>query len=210
MRNFYIIAVLLILSLSTFAQAQPAGVSGRTYTNLEQGFEVTFPDTWLIPGDDFEEFLKEKKIDISIKPPETISKPSRMQLERDFKRVTILLTAYRSMPGKADNAVVRIATEDIRLNPAVKDAVDYFDLMRSQFAFLQMPADFTYSETKAEKLGAKQFGFLDISSNEGKKRIYATVRNRVALIFTLTYTKAEDLETFRDILARSKFDLQQK
>jgi protein tyrosine phosphatase (PTP) superfamily phosphohydrolase (DUF442 family) len=46
----------------------------------------------------------------------------------------------------------------------VKDAVDYFDLMRSQFAVMKLAADFKYSETQAEKLGLKQFAFLDTST----------------------------------------------
>lgn len=185
-------------------------VSGRTYTNHGLGFEVTFPDTWLITGDDFQDHLKSQGIDITLKAPDNIGKASKIQLERGLQKVQILLTAYRSMPGIADNAVVRISTEDIRLNPAIKDAVDYFDLMRSQFAVMKLPADFKYSETQAEQLGAKQFAFLDTTSNAGKKRMYATVRNGVAIMFTLSYTRPDDLKTFRDLLSKGNFALKRQ
>ncbi len=181
-------------------------VSGRTYTNHGLAFEVTFPETWLIPGDDFEDHLKSQGIDVTLKAPESIGKASKIQLERALQKVQILLTAYRSMPGTADNAVVRISTEDIRLNTAIKDAVDYFDLMRSQFAVMKLPADFKYSETQAEQLGKKQFAFLDTSSNAGKKRMYATVRNGVAIMFTLSYTKDEDLQVLRKIMSAGNFN----
>ena len=185
-------------------------VSGRTYTNHGLAFEVTFPDTWLIPGDDFEDYMKSQGIDVTLKAPETLGKASKIQVERALQKVNILLTAYRSMPGTEDNGVVRISTEDIRLNPAIKDAVDYFDLMRSQYAVMKLPADFRYSETQAEQLGSQQFGFLDTSSNAGKKRMYATVRNGVAIMFTLSYTKPDDLKTFRDVLAKGNFALKRE
>lgn len=181
-------------------------VSGHTYTNRGLAFEVTFPDTWQIPGDGFEEHLKSQGIDVTLKAPDNIGKASRIQLERALRKIQILLTAYRSMPGTADNAVVRISAEDIRVNPAVKDAVDYFDLMRSQFAVMKLPADFKYSETNAEQLGTKQFAFLDTDSNAGKKRMYATVRNGVAIMFTLSYTKDEDLQALRKIMSGANFN----
>jgi hypothetical protein len=149
-------------------------------------------------------------IDVSLKTPDSIGKASKIQLDRYLQNVQILLTAYRSMPGTADNGIVRISSEDIRLNPAVKDAVDYFDLMRSQFSVMKLPADFRYSETQAEQLGSQQFGFLDTSSNAGKKRMYATVRNGVAIMFTLSYTKPDDLKTFRDVLAKGNFALKRE
>lgn len=185
-------------------------VSGHTYTNRGLAFEVTFPETWQIPGEGFEDHLKSQGIDITLKAPDNVGKASKIQLERALQKVQILLTAYRSMPGTADNGIVRISTEDIRLNPAIKDAVDYFDLMRSQFAVMKLPADFKYSETNAEQLGAKQFAFLDTSSNAGKKRMYATVRNGVAIMFTLSYTKPDDLKTFRDVLAKGNFALKRE
>jgi len=114
------------------------------------------------------------------------------------------------MPGSNDNAIMRAAVEDLTLTPQVKDAVDYFDLMRSQFAVMKLPADFKYSETQAEKLGAKQFAYLDTASNAGKKRMYATVRNGYAILFTLSYTKPEDLAAMRQILAGGDFRIQNK
>jgi hypothetical protein len=65
-------------------------------------FEVTFPDTWLIPGDDFEDYMKSNGIDVSLKTPDSIGEASKIQLERALQKVQILLTAYRSMPGTAD------------------------------------------------------------------------------------------------------------
>jgi hypothetical protein len=44
-------------------------VDGRTYENKTLGFTVTFPDTWLIPGDDFIAYMKKAGFDIAPKPP---------------------------------------------------------------------------------------------------------------------------------------------
>ncbi|CAN5664995.1 hypothetical protein BH24ACI3_BH24ACI3_01330 [soil metagenome] len=82
-------------------------VSGRTYTNKDLNFEVTFPDTWLIPGPDFEEHMRSQGFDLGLKAPDNIAGVSKMQVEKALQRVTVLLTAYRSMTGSADNAIVR-------------------------------------------------------------------------------------------------------
>ncbi len=185
-------------------------VSGRTYTNSVYGFRITFPETWLIPGSDFEDQMRSRGHDISLKAPENLGPASKLQVERSLSKVKVLVTAYRSVPGSNDNAIIRVALEDLTLTPQVKDAVDYFDLMRSQFAVMKLPADFKYSETQAEKLGAKQFAFLDTSSNAGKKRMYATVRNGYAIFFTLSYTKPEDLAAMRQVLAGGDFRVQNK
>jgi len=182
-------------------------VSGRTYTNTVHGFRITFPDAWLIPGRDFEDVMKSSGYDITLKAPDNVSGASKIQLEKALQKVKILVTGYRSMPGSTDNAILRVSVEDLRTVPAVKDAVDYFDLMRSQFAVMKLPTDFRYSETQAEKLGAKQFAYVDVSSNAGKKRMYATLRNGHAIMFTLSYTKPEDLATMRQILSTGNFAL---
>jgi len=184
-----------------------SALEGRTYRNSDLGFEIVFPDSWHIPGDDFDEYTRSQGIDLGLKPPETVDRASRIQIERALERVSILVTAYRSTPGSHDNAILRIAVEELHLVPAVKDAVDYFDLMRSQFTRMKLPADFKYSETQAERLGRKQFAFLDTSSDAGKKRMYATVIKGLAVIFTLTYTRDEDLQEMRKILVNSNFEL---
>jgi hypothetical protein len=182
-------------------------VSGRTYTNKAFGFEVTFPMAWLIPGDDFEAEMKKAGFDLSLSPPPSVSGVDRAKMNKALQQVNILLTAYRSMPGSVDNAIVRISTEDLRSNSQIKDAVDYFDAMRVQFKAMKLPADFKYSETQAEQLGKHQFGFLDSSSSAGKKRLYATVRNGHAVLFSISYAKDEDLQVLRRVLSEGNFAL---
>jgi hypothetical protein len=182
-------------------------VSGRTYTNKTFGIEVTFPDTWLIPDSDFEAYMKKQGFDLSLKAPDSLPPASKAKVDQALKRVQVLLTAYRSMPGSTDNAIVRISVEDLKANPQIKDAVDYFDAIRAMYKTMKLPADLEYSDTQAEKLGGQQFGFLDVDSKAGKKRMYATVRNGFAILFTLSYTEADDLETFRSILSNGNFPL---
>lgn len=182
-------------------------VRGRTYTNKTFRFEVTFPDTWLIPDSDFETYMKNRGFDLSLKAPDSLAPASRTKLNRALQKVTIFVTAYRSMPGTADNAIVRISAEDLSGDPQIKDAVDYFDAMRATFAAMRLPADFKYSETQAEKLGDQQFGYLDTYSKDGRKRMYATVRDGHAIMFTLTYKSEDDLAAFRHVIASGNFSL---
>lgn len=181
-------------------------VVGRTYQNATLGFEVTLPEGWTIAGDDFEAEAKRLGFDLSLKAPTTLQGVARTKYDRALKRVTVLLTAYRTAtPALAENAILRISIEDITVDPQIKDAVDYFDAVRAMYQTMKLPPDFRYSETQAEKLGTKQFGFLGTSSDAGMKRIYATIRGRNALLFTLSYKNNADLETLRNILSNAKF-----
>ena len=92
-----------------------------------------------MPGDDFEDQMRSQGFDLSLKAPETLGKASRIQVDRALERVKVVVTAYRAMPGSKDNAILRVAAEDLSEVPEVSDAVDYFDLMRSQFAVMKLP-----------------------------------------------------------------------
>lgn len=182
-------------------------VVGRTYTNGKFRFEIVFPDTWLIPDDDFEAYMKSKGYDLSLRAPDSLAPQDKAAVNKAAKNVTVLLTAYRSLPGTTNNAIMRISVEDLSANPQIKDAVDYFDATRSTFKAIKLPADFQYSETQAEQLGTMQFAYLDTASSAGKKRMYATVRDGFAIMFTLSYTADDDLTTMRRILEEGNFNL---
>lgn len=185
-------------------------IVGRTYTNRALRFEITFPDTWLIADDKFYAYMKAHGADLTPKPPTAAIPVDQQKINAAFNRLTILLTVYRALPGTEGNAVARVAAENIRLlntSRPVRDAVDYVDLMRSQMSQIRMPPDYKYSETQAEQLGSNQFAFIDTYDKMQKTRVYVTVRGGFALLFSLAYTADEDLETFRDVLARANFAL---
>lgn len=180
---------------------------GNVYRNSDYGFQITFPANWRITSEDFGEYARSQGYDLSLKAPDALTDVNKVRINRALKNVTVLLTAFRSAEGVKDAAILRIAAEDLTTVPEVRDAVDYFDLMRSQFGMMNLPADFRYSETQAEKLGRKQFAFIDTSTSAGKKRLYATVRGRQAIMFTLSYRTDADLQTMRQILAAGDFNI---
>jgi len=185
-------------------------VEGRTYQNEKFRFEITLPDDWFIAGNDFDEVIRKKGIDLSLRPPANLPLASRSKLNKAVRDVSILMTAFRDDKIAKDGAILRVSSESLASDPQIKDAVDYFDAMRATYRSLTLPPDFKYSETQAEKLGHMQFGFLDTSSKAGKKRLYATVRQGCAVLFTLSYSKESDLEAFRAILANGNFSLRAK
>lgn len=229
MRVFLVVLVLVVSNVSFGQKAKPAKIPpgvpvkagteaksildegtlvGRMYRNETFGFEVTFPEHWTIAGDDFEAEAKRLGFDLSLKAPTSLKPVEKNQLDRALKRVNIFLTAYRTATtGIPENAIIRISVEDLTAQPQIKDAVDYFDAVRTMYAAMKLPPDFRYSETQAEKLGTKQFGYLGTSSDAGMKRMYATVKGRYAVMFTLSYKNNHDLDTFRNILATGNFNL---
>jgi hypothetical protein len=187
--------------------AEASVASGNVYRNSDYGFQITFPSNWRITSDDFGEYVRTQGFDLGLKAPEVLDDVNKAQINRALKNVSVLLTAFRSVEGAKDGAILRISVEDLTTVPEVRDAVDYFDLMRSQFGSMKLPADFKYSETQAEKLGRKQFAFIDTSTSAGKKRLYATVRGRKAIMFTLSYRTDADLQSMRQILAAGDFNI---
>jgi hypothetical protein len=209
--------VVLALSIGAFAQKPPAAgkglppakidkgsVLGQTYLNSTFRFQIEFPDDWVIAGDDFAAKIKAQGFDLSLKAPGTLGLQTKAQLNKALRGVTILLTAYR--PGSEDSAIVRISAEDLKTQPQIKDAVDYFDAMRAAYAATKLPADFKYSETNAEQLGRRQFAYLDISDKSGRKRMYATVRDRHAILITISFKNDDDLATLRQTIAEADFN----
>ncbi len=184
----------------TGVEATGGKVEDRTYSNKKFGFEITIPEDWYIAGADFEKVLKENGHDLGVD----------LATARANRSINILMTAFRSEQGSGGGAIVRITTENLKPNPQIKDAVDYFDAITAAYASAKLPKDFIYSSTKAEQLGSKQFAYLDTASTVGKKRLYATVRNGHALMFTLSYTADEDLQTLRRILENGNFSLKKQ
>src|SRR5476649_1003873 len=76
----------------TTAKTTAAGgiVVGRTYTNKNFGFEVTFPDTWLIPDSDFEAYMKKQGFDLSLKAPDSLPPASQTKINDAVRRVEVL------------------------------------------------------------------------------------------------------------------------
>ncbi len=176
-------------------EANGGKVEDRTYRNSKFGFELTIPDNWFIGGEDFEQVLREKGHDLSVVT--TAGSPSRS--------IDILMTAFRSEPGSG-GAILRITSENLKSHPQIKDAVDYFDAITAAYSTDRLPPDFVYSSIKAERLGQKQFAYMNTSSTSGKKRMYATVKSGFAVMFTLSYTDDVDLQTIRRVLETAKFD----
>jgi hypothetical protein len=186
----------------------PGTIKFRTYTNSTFRFSVTFPDTWLIPDNDFEAYMKSQGYDLSLKAPPGLAPATKNKIIKSFDNVTVLLTAYKKVPGMDGNAVVRISVENLKTQPLIKDGVDYIDLVIQAYKRMSMPAHFKYSEeTRAEQLGKMQFAFADTETKDGKRRLYVTVRNGHALLFSISYTDKEDLEVLRQILANGNFAL---
>jgi hypothetical protein len=165
----------------------------RSYTNFFFGFKLTFPSEWFVNTVENDKDLKKVKLNFDTETP---------------KNTKTILTAFKFQEKLGVNSVLRIAVEDLENFPAIKDAVDYLDAMRQTFKAKKLPADFKYSETNAEKLGYMQFAYLDVSNNKGKKRLYATVRNGFAIIFTLTHKNDEDLKEMKQIITDGDFSLQ--
>jgi hypothetical protein len=179
-------------------------VSGHTYTNRTFSFELTFPDAWIIPDD---QYVKTHGLDLGLRPPVGSDPKTQNIVDTAFSRITLLLSVYKYLPELRNNSEIRIAVEDLKSQPQIKDAVDYVDAVRHTYTNSSLPSGVRYSETQAEKLGRRQFAYIDLSTPDGKTRMYVTIRTGFAILFKLSYSDDKDLQTFRDVLAKGNFSL---
>lgn len=182
--------------------AKPAAAT--TYSDRSLGFEVTLAPGWTMMADSRVGNGIVSAADIVT--PDTIGVVHRMRIERSLKNVSLLFTAQKTA---GSSATFRVTRESLSLNPQIKDAVDYFDAVRAEFGLMQLPADMKYSDTQAEQLGKWQFAFIDISSTDGKRRLYATVRRGFAILFSVSYESDADLQAIRQMLSSGNFSLKQ-
>jgi hypothetical protein len=168
-------------------------LDGRIFESKKYSFTVTVPDSWFVAGADFEKILKDNGHDLGTEA-----------VVRGGRPVEMLLTAFRSQKGRP-GAVLRVTAESIADYQQIRDAVDYLDAITAIYASVTLPPGFAYSSVRAEQLGPNQFAYLNISTSAGKKRMYATVRGRWAILFTVSYFDDIDLQAVRDMLGAGKF-----
>lgn len=183
---------------------------GKTYVNERLDLEITFPMSWSLPGGDYESMMKPKRIDPKLKASDDLPLDDQQRINKQLEKVTVLLTAYNELPGRARQSTIRVATERIDSLTKIKDSVDYFDYMRSVFRSMSLPEGFSYSETKVKTFGSNQLAYLDITAADGNKRMFAKVRGRDVILFTLTYFEDADLDTMDQILAGANFNIETK
>jgi len=178
-------------------------VENSQYTNKYFGFTFPIPEDWNVQEEIIGKIIKSEGA------KSTKAKTAAVQKEFDKaqSRLTVALTVFKNPVGSEENASIVLSLEDVSPVPAVKDAVDYLQLMITTFKQMQLPPDMKYTEVKAEKLGSKQFGYIDVTRANLKQRMYATVKKNYAILFVFSYTNDEDLEIMRTMLANGNFFL---
>lgn len=177
-------------------------LSFNTYTNDFFQLKFEFPAGWLVGDHILEEQLRQ------ISQAEIRAQNPQMQgsVKQAVDRVTLLLGGYKAMPGTPENASLRVAVENLRTLPQVKTGKDYFATLLNTFKAVKMPADFKYSEIKTEMLDNLPLDYMEVSSGNNKKRMYAFVRKGYAVLITISYYEDADFESLRQVLSGADLD----
>lgn len=173
------------------------------YTNKYFGISFQLPENWDVQEEIVNKIIKDR----GAKSLKAKTAAGQKALNQASNRVTVAVTAFKSPLGSDNNASFVLSFEDLRPVPTVKDAVDYLQLMVTTLKQVQLPPGMNYSEIQAEKLGTRQFGFIEINRKEATQRMYVTVKKNYAIFFVFTYNDAADLETMRTMLANGNFAL---
>ena len=178
-------------------------VEDGQYTNKYFGIKFPIPENWEVQEEIVNKLIKDQ----GAKSAKGKTAAAQKALDKATNRVTVAMTVFKNPLGSEENASFVLSFEDLRSIPAVKDAVDYLQLLVTTLKQVQLPPGMKYSEIQAEKLGTRQFGFIEINKKEATQRMYVTVKKNYAVFFVFTYNDAADLETMRTMLANGNFAL---
>lgn len=178
-------------------------VKDGQYTNKYFGIMFPIPENWQVQEEIVNKIIKDQ----GAKSAKGKTAAAQKALNQATNRVTVAMTVFKNPLGSDENASFVLSFEDLRSIPSVKDAVDYLQLLVTTLKQVQLPPDMKYSEIQAEKLGTRQFGFIEINKKEATQRMYVTVKKNYAIFFVFTYNDAADLEIMRTMLANGNFAL---
>lgn len=189
--------------LPSTAELDKGTIEDGQYTNKYFGITFQVPENWQVQEEIINKIIKDQ----GAKSVKAKTNAGQKALNQASNRVTVAVTAFKNQFLSNDNASFVLSFEDLRPVPTVKDAVDYLQLLVTTLKQVQLPPGMKYSEIQAEKLGTRQFGFIEINRKEATQRMYVTVKKNYAIFFVFTYNDAADLETMRTMLANGNFAL---
>jgi hypothetical protein len=178
-------------------------LSGNSYANDFFGLKFDFPLGWLVGDNVLEKQLKE----IAEAQLQTTGGAARRKaVKQAIDRVTPLLGGYKKLPGMPENASLRVMVEDLSTLPSMTDGKTYLAQMLKNLKMLKMPADFKYSEIKTETIDNLPLDYIESSTGGAKKRVYATVRKKFAVLIAIDYYEDADFEALHKVLTEADLD----
>lgn len=180
----------------------PEEIVGNVYQNKYFRLRIIPPESWLAQSSAVNEAIKS----IGSELVSGKTKATDKAFDEAVQRTTILYTVTKDIVGIQNNALMTVTAERIVPLTQIRNGHDYLRLNIQSFKLLTMPADFKYSENiMSEKIGKETFYYIDVERASLSQRFYAIVRNGHSLAFVMTYFKAEELETMKEILRQSDF-----
>lgn len=169
---------------------------GNSYTNDFFALKFDFPLGWLVGDNELEKQLKA----IEQAQVKATSAQAQNAVNQAAERVTPLLGGYKKLPGMPENASLRVMVEDVSPLPQITDGKAYLAQLVNTLKMTKMPADFKYSEVKSETIDNVKLDYIEASTGGSKKRLYATVRKKFALLLAIDYYETADFEALHKIL----------
>lgn len=182
--------------------------NGNNYTQSYFGLSLTTPKNWSVMDDDTRNSLYNKTIESFSKNAATKKK---YDLSKEKDLIMFLVSQAPYSQGKSAGSNIIFQTENLGLagNILSKTGKDYIEY--SKKSMTKSSNNFTFGDTKKEKIGNKDFYSLTISSPSlnnvsRSQKMYCTVQKGYALIFFLTYTGDKTADAALDsIMSTVKF-----
>ncbi len=176
------------------------------YTNDFFNLKVKIPATWSVMNENDRMALMQKAGNIIAGNDKNMQSALNAQ---DFKNLVFLFASESPVGAPVDfNPNFSIGAENLAGSPGVKSGNDVLLDTKKLLGNSAVTAEFPTGIYQKE-VGGLTFDVLDVTLTMGKKKIqeklYATVRKRYALMFTLSYERPQDLQKLESILSDTSF-----
>jgi len=174
---------------------------GSTYTNAALGFTITMPEGWQVQDNETQTQFAARATERSSTYGQ--GKPGTAA---GLERTAILFMLVRPTETPTNPIVIGIA-EDIALAFNVRTPEQYLMAARTNGADPAIDFD---TITTSEKINGADFAWMGAKPKNPNShtylRYYVTLRKHHAIVFVLTFHRAEELQWCLDVLTSLKFE----
>jgi len=186
----------------------PGTIEGSTYSNRFFGMTLTIPQKWLAHSKDELSPMQQKGAELiagenkGLKDKVDASEANSVQL--------ITVSRYPLNYNGGFNASFQCQAEKLGLMSGISNSRDYIASFKKLMAEGQGQLKYTFGDdTYTESIGGKDFLAQDAHATLGRlsleQKVCVSLIKGYALVFVITYTSTDDLDTLKDVLKSVSF-----
>lgn len=182
-------------------------MEGNNYSNDYFGLSLTLPDDWYIATQEEIALITDIGKELIVGDDEEKNQQFDLSMEQTINMVFSFKYPLDYIDGFNPNFMVMAENLNLIAGLTIKNGADYLAIMEDIMGSTGMP--YVFNDVYTEKIGGKEFHVLESGLILGymnvNQKIYATIMDGYALVFSISFETEEDEEEAGNILKTIKF-----